>query len=93
MGGSDLEQRQYQAELAAGTTTDDYAIWKAKKAAAATELNTHAKDVTEAKDDAIKDYPSIDQNLSKSEDIIKKLLANKQDTIDAINTMPSRKEG
>jgi hypothetical protein len=93
MGGSDLEQRQYLAEKAAGLTTDDYPTWKAKHAAEATTLVTTAKDKAESKDAAVLDYPNIDANLSRSEDLIKKLLANKKATIDAINTMPSRKTG
>ena len=44
MGGSDLEQRQYLQEKSSGITNDDYATWKAKKAAQATTLTEQAKD-------------------------------------------------
>ena len=39
MGGSDLEQRQYLQEKSNGITTDDFATWKAKKAAQATSAD------------------------------------------------------
>lgn len=93
MGGSDLEQRQYLAEKSSGLTSDDFPTWKAKKNAEATTLTTTAREEAENKVAAVKDYPVIDQTLSRSEELIHKLLANKQATIDAINTMPSRKEG
>ena len=93
MGGSDLEQRQYLAEKASGLTTDDYATWKAKKTAEQTSLVTHSKDVTESKDSAVLDYPNIDQNLTRSEEIINRLLSNKEATIKAIRTPEFMKTG
>jgi hypothetical protein len=98
MGGTDLETRQYlgerQAAIAAGQKDfPDFATWKAQKGAEATTLKTTAEEEAQNKVAAQKDYPTIDQTLSRSEEIIKKLLANKQATIDAINTMPSRKTG
>ena len=56
MGGSDLEQRQYLQEKQSGITTDDYATWKAKKAAQGTTLTQQAKDSQEFKDTATQDY-------------------------------------
>ena len=82
MGGSDLEQRQYLSErqtaLAAGQKDfPDYATWKAQKTAEATTLKTTAENEAENKVAAVKDYPVIDQNLTRSEELINKLLANK----------------
>ena len=98
MGGSDLEQRQYLSERATALTAGqkdfpDYATWKAQKTAEATTLKTTAEEEAQNKVAAVKEYPFIDQTLSKSEGIIRRLLDNKKATIDAINTMPSRKEG
>ncbi len=64
MGGSDLEQRQYLQEKSSGVTTDDFATWKAKKAAQATTLNQQAKDSQEFKDTATQDYSAAHSKLA-----------------------------
>ena len=98
MGGSDLEQRQYLSErqtaLAAGQKDfPDYATWKAQKAAEATTLKTKAENEAENKVAAEKDYPVIDQNLTRSEELINKLLANKPALFAAIRTPEWLKTG
>ena len=49
LGGSDLNQRQYLAEKAAGTTTDDFQTWQAKHKAQADILTGQAGDVKDAR--------------------------------------------
>ena len=64
MGGSDLEQRQYLAEKSSGATTDDFATWKAKHAAAATGMQAQAKDVQEFKNTAVSEYTPLHSKLT-----------------------------
>ena len=78
MGGSDLEQRQYLQEKSNGITTDDFATWKAKKAAQATTLNQQAKDSQEFKDTATQDYTANNTKLT-----------NIQSYIDTLNKDPA----
>ena len=70
MGGSDLEQRQYLQEKSSGVTTDDFATWKAKKAAQATTLNQQAKDSQEFKDTATQDYTANNSKLTSIQSYI-----------------------
>ena len=70
MGGSDLEQRQYLQEKSNGITTDDFATWKAKKAAQATTLNQQAKDSQEFKDTATQDYTANNSKLTSIQSYI-----------------------
>lgn len=70
MGGSDLEQRQYLQEKSSGITTDDFATWKAKKAAQATTLNQQAKDSQEFKDTATQDYTANNTKLTNIQSYI-----------------------
>ena len=70
MGGSDLEQRQYLQEKSNGVTTDDFATWKAKKAAQATTLNQQAKDSQEFKDTATQDYTANNSKLTSIQSYI-----------------------
>jgi hypothetical protein len=74
MGGNDLEQRQYMQEKQGGLTTDDYATWKAKHAAAATTMQTQAKDVQDFKDTAIQDYTGVHTKLTQNEALVDQLL-------------------
>ena len=78
MGGSDLEQRQYLQEKSSGITTDDFATWKAKKAAQATTLTQQAKDSQEFKDAATQDYTANNTKLT-----------NIQSYIDTLNKDPA----
>ena len=78
MGGSDLEQRQYLQEKSNGITTDDFATWKAKKAAQATTLTQQAKDSQDFKDTATQDYTAVHTKLS-----------NIQSYIDTLNKDPA----
>jgi hypothetical protein len=77
MGGSDLEQRQYLQEKSSGITTDDFATWKAKKAAQATTLTTQAKASQDFKDTATQDYTANNTKLT-----------NIQSYIDTLNKDP-----
>ena len=70
MGGSDLEQRQYLQEKSSGITTDDFATWKAKKAAQATTLTQQAKDSQEFKDTATQDYTANNSKLTSIQSYI-----------------------
>jgi hypothetical protein len=78
MGGSDLEQRQYLQEKSSGITTDDFATWKAKKAAEATTLTTQAKASQDFKDTATQDYTANNTKLT-----------NIQSYIDTLNKDPA----
>jgi hypothetical protein len=77
MGGNDLEQRQYLQEKSSGITTDDFATWKAKKAAQATTLTTQAKASQDFKDTATQDYTANNTKLT-----------NIQSYIDTLNKDP-----
>ena len=74
MGGSDLEQRQYLQEKSNGITTDDFATWKAKKAAQAITLNQQAKDSQEFKDTATADYTANNSKLTSIQSYIQTLV-------------------
>ena len=87
MGGSDLEQRQYLQEKSNGITTDDYAIWKAKKAAQAITLNQQAKDSQEFKDNAIGDYTALHSKYTSIQSYIDTLKANPKAAQQALSTM------
>ena len=70
MGGNDLETRQYLQEKSSGITTDDFATWKAKKAAQATTLTQQAKDSQEFKDTATQDYTANNSKLTSIQSYI-----------------------
>ena len=87
MGGSDLEQRQYLQEKSNGITTDDFATWKAKKAAQATTLNQQAKDSQEFKDTATQDYTALHSKYTSIQSYIDTLKANPKAAQQALATM------
>jgi hypothetical protein len=91
---SDQEYQQYAAaERAAGRVPIGPTAWAEQNKVSAVTQETRAKDTTESKDQAVLDYPQIDQSLTRSQDAIKKLLANLPATIKAIQTPEFMKTG
>jgi hypothetical protein len=90
VAGGDLEQQQYFQEAAGqrarGEPVTPYAEWKAGHQAQAIESATHARDVTEARDAAVQDYPRINQKLTENEKLVDQLLADPDHTLTALTT-------
>lgn len=84
IGGSDLEERQYIQEKAAGRTNLDYADWKAGKSAAAGAQMTQAKDAQEFKDSATQDYTNVSSTLNRNKGTVGQLLGNMDATMKAL---------
>ena len=83
MGGSDLAQRQYLQERAAGLTTDDYLTWKSKHEAQAKEQDATAVNVANAKkvlpgvNTAITNMTQIADSVLSRSDLLKGIMTDK----------------
>ena len=86
LGGTDFEQRQWLAEKQNGVTTDDYATWKAKHAAAAAAMADQSKAAQDFKDTARTEYTATNSKLTTIQPYIETLTKDPEAAQEALKS-------